>query len=104
MDNPEAPPVHAVQVGPKCKRCSSLLVGENAYYVYLRQQRLITSGQAIADICLNCIGDILLDDPRFIAKLMAKFFNHPAVADKLAEILLSKLEEVKTRKKKPPGQ
>lgn len=102
MDNRESPPVHAVHVGPVCKRCGGPLVGEETYYVYVRQQKLLTSGQAIADTCLSCIGEILLDDPRFVAKLLAKFFNHPGVPDKLAEILLNKIDEVKS-KKKPPG-
>lgn len=103
MRDREPPPVHSVQVGPRCKCCGDALVGEHTHYVYVRQLKRLTSGHAIADTCLGCVGDMMLEDPKFMAKLMAKFFNHPAVADKLAEILLAGLDKVEA-KRKPPGE
>jgi hypothetical protein len=84
--------------------CSGGLVGDRKYYLYLRQMRQATSGQSFGEICMSCIGDVLLEDPQFLAKLMAKVLNHPGFWERAAEGLLAKLQEVKAAsKKKPPG-
>ena len=99
----EPPPVHNLQVGPRCKRCGAPLVGDATFYVYVRQMRRAISGQKLAETCLGCLSELLLDDPRFIAKLMSKMLNHPRLPGKLAEILLAELDKSKQHKEKPPG-
>lgn len=82
--------------------CSRGLAGDRKYYVYLRQLRRVTSGQTYGEVCLACLGDVLLEDSDFLAKLMAKVLNHPGFWERAAAGLLDKLQEIS--KKKPPKE
>ena len=81
------------------------MVGARKYYMYLRQMRKVTSGHHFAEICMACIGDVLLEDPKFMAKLMAKLVNNQAFLERSAESMLGLLKKAKQdTKDKPPEE
>ena len=99
---PESP---TLQIGARCKMCGATLVGEHKYYMYLRQMRQVTSGHHLAEICMACIGDVLLEDPKFMAKLMASLVNNQVFLERAAESMLGLLKKVKQGSKdKPPEE
>jgi hypothetical protein len=70
------PPSYRVSVGHRCKRCSRPLVGEDVYYVQIRQMIHPSRGVGQSDLCVGCLGQLLLQDEGFVEAFAERLIKY----------------------------